>query len=132
MTLLGQEDAIDREAARAHPEMFVREKIYGHDEKFTANLGQKKCAVTAFFEPVGIALHELFDLGLCKRQLVGFHLETTEHFLKGTVSYDFVDLHQNFFGWRPGDIAAPMLKIGINVSERPPARRQAFPDHRSD
>jgi hypothetical protein len=52
--------------------------IWQNFKKFTANLEQKKCAVTAFFEPVGIAPHELFDLGLCKRQLVGFHLEINE------------------------------------------------------
>jgi hypothetical protein len=117
MTLLGQEDTIEREASRTHPETTVREEIYRRDEKFTANLEQKKCAVTAFFEPVWIALHELFDLGVCKRQMVGFRFETTEHFVERKVFHHFVNLHSSCFGRLPSTSQVQFLKFEINVAE---------------
>jgi hypothetical protein len=62
MTLLGQEDAIEREAANPHTKTTVREEVRSRRKKFDANFEQKEGAIAAFFQPVGLMFHELLDL----------------------------------------------------------------------
>jgi hypothetical protein len=125
MTLLCQEDAVEGKATHARAETTIREQIDCRDEKFIASLKQKKGAVTAFLQPVGIAYHELLDLRLRESQTTNCHAEATEHFLKGAVSGHPIDLHRSFSGRRARHIATPMLEIGIKVAEevRRPGKR---------
>src|SRR6058998_3340453 len=126
MTLLGQEDAIEREAAHPHTKTTVREEVRSCDKKFDANFEQKEGAIAAFFQPVTIMFHELLNLRLREGERIERYAKTIEQFLKRAVSDHFIDLHRSFFSRQCRHVGVPMFEIGINVSEDVPSLSKRF------
>src|SRR5258708_32410362 len=126
MTLPCPKNAFKGKATHPRTKPTIREQIDCGDEKFIAGVEQKKGTVTAFFQPVGITLHELLDLRLGEGKTVERHAETTKHFLKGAVSDHLIDLNWGLFGRWPGGITVPMREIGINISESLRSAGQRF------
>src|SRR5258708_39515780 len=111
MTLPCPKNAFKGKATHPRTKPTIREQIDCCDDKFIVDVEQKKCAVTAFFQPVGITLHELLDLRLGEGKTVEPDAKTAKHFLKGAVADHFIDLHQGLCGRWPGHIAIPMPEI---------------------
>src|SRR5258708_5656989 len=86
MTLPCPKNAFKGKATHPRTKPTIREQIDCGGEKFIVGVEQKKGAVTAFFQPVGITLHELLDLRLGEGKTVEPDAKTAKHFLKGAVS----------------------------------------------
>ena len=78
MALLCPENSLKSKAAHTHTKTTVREEVGSCHKKSVANFEQKEGAIAAFFQPVNIPFHELFDLRLCEGEGIERYAKTIE------------------------------------------------------
>lgn len=117
MTLPGAKYPVKRKPAGAHPDPPVEELVNCGNEEFLPGLKEKKRPIASGFKPAGMAPHKVGDLGLRKTQAGDFCAKTIEKFGKRPVARHLVNPHSRLWRLLPRRIAAPLRKVGINVSE---------------